>query len=78
MHVEGDTLFIEGTSNLALPEGTQPVYAEQRSLNFGRRFTLSSDLDTGGIDAKLANGVLNVRIPKTPAAQPRRIEVTAG
>ena len=78
VHVEGDTLFIEGTSNLALPEGTRPVYAEQRSLSFGRRFTLSGDLDAGAIDAKLANGVLTVRIPKTPAAQPRRIEVTAG
>jgi HSP20 family molecular chaperone IbpA len=76
--VEGDTLFVEGSSNLSLPEGTQPVYAEQRSLNFRRRFTLSRDLDTAAIDAKLANGVLKVRIPKTPAAQPRRIEVTAG
>jgi HSP20 family molecular chaperone IbpA len=78
VHVEGDTLFIEGASNLALPQGAQPVYAEQRSLAFRRRFSLSGDLDTSGIDARLANGVLTVRIPKTPAAQPRRIEVTAG
>ncbi len=78
VHVEGDTLFIEGVSNLALPQGAQPVYAEQRSLAFRRRFSLSGDLDTAGIDARLANGVLTVRIPKTPAAQPRRIEVKAG
>jgi HSP20 family molecular chaperone IbpA len=78
VHVEGDALFIEGASNLALPQGAQPVYAEQRSLAFRRRFSLSSDLDTAGIDARLANGVLTVRIPKTPAAQPRRIEVKAG
>ena len=76
--VEGDTLHVEGSSDLALPEGTQPVYAEQRSLNFRRHFSLSGDLDTEAIDAKLTNGVLRVRIPKTPAAQPRRIEVTAG
>ena len=78
VHVEGDTLFIEGTSNLALPQGAQPVYAEQRSLAFRRRFSLSGDLDTAAIDARLANGVLTVGIPKTPAAQPRRIEVKAG
>jgi len=78
VHVEGDTLFIEGSSNLALPQGTQPVYAEQRSLAFRRRFSLSGDLDTAGIEARLVNGVLTVRIPKTPAAQPRRIEVRAG
>jgi HSP20 family protein len=78
VRVEGDTLFISGTSNLALPQGAQPVYAEQRSLAFRRRFSLSGDLDSTAIDAKLANGVLEVRIPKTPAAQPRRIEVRPG
>ena len=44
VHVEGDTLLIEGTSSLALPQGTKPVYAEQRSLMFRRRFSLSGDL----------------------------------
>jgi HSP20 family protein len=78
VHVEGDTLLIEGSSDLALPQGTRPVYAEQRSLNFRRRFSLSGDLDTAAIDASLVNGVLTVRIPKTAAAQPRRIEVKAG
>ena len=78
VRVEGDTLFISGTSNLALPQGAQPVYAEQRSLAFRRRFSLSGDLDSTAIDAKLTNGVLEVRIPKTPAAQPRRIEVRPG
>jgi HSP20 family molecular chaperone IbpA len=78
VHVEGDTLFVEGTSNLALPQGAQPVYAEQRSLAFRRRFRLGPDLDPAGIEARLANGVLTVRVPKTPAAQPRRIEVKAG
>jgi HSP20 family protein len=78
VRVEGDTLFLSGTSNLALPQGAQPVYAEQRSLAFRRRFSLSGDLDASGIDAQLTNGVLKVRIPKTPAAQPRRIEVRSG
>jgi HSP20 family protein len=78
VHVEGDTLLLEGRSNLALPQGAQPVYAEQRSLAFRRRFSLSGDLDASGIDARLANGVLTVRIPKAPAAQPRRIDVKTG
>ena len=78
VRVEGETLFLSGTSNLALPQGAQPVYAEQRSLAFRRRFSLSGDLDASNIEANLANGVLRVRIPKTPAAQPRRIEVRPG
>lgn len=78
VRVEGDTLFLSGTSNLALPQTAQPVYAEQRTLAFRRRFSLSGDLDASAINAQLANGVLTVRIPKTPAAQPRRIEVRPG
>jgi HSP20 family protein len=78
VHIEGDTLLLSGTSNLALPQGAQTVYGEQRSLAFRRRFSLSGDLDASGIDARLVNGVLTVRIPKAPAAQPRRIEVVAG
>lgn len=78
VRVEGDTLVIEGRSQLELPKGAKPVYAEQRALNFQRRFALSGDLDTSKVDAKLANGVLMLRIPKTAAAQPRQIEVKAG
>jgi len=78
VRVEGDTLVIEGRTQLELPKDARPVYAEQRALSFRRRFALSGDLDTAKVDAKLANGVLMLRIPKTAAAQPRHIEVKAG
>ncbi|HZP10878.1 MAG TPA: Hsp20/alpha crystallin family protein [Nevskiaceae bacterium] len=78
LRVEGESLVIEGTSKLELPKGAKPVYAEQRALSFRRRFTLSTDLDAEKIEAKLANGVLMLRIPKTQAAQPRQIEVKVG
>lgn len=78
IEVEGDTLLIEAASRLELPKGAKPTYAEQRALAFRRRFTLSGDLDTERIDATIADGVLTVRIPKTKAAQPRRIDVRAG
>ena len=75
VEVEGDTLVIEGRSELSLPAGAKPVYAEQRSICFRRRFTMSGDLERDKIDAKLANGVLTLHIPKTEAAKPRRIKV---
>lgn len=78
VRVEGDTLVLEARSALELPKTAKPIYAEQRALNFRRRFTLSSDLDTDKIDATLANGVLTLRIPKAAAAQPRQIPVKAG
>lgn len=75
IEVEGDTLLIEGRSRLSLPERAKPVYAEQRSISFRRRFTLSGDLERDKIDAQLVNGVLKVQIPKAEAARPRRIAV---
>lgn len=78
VEVEGDTLLIEGRSRLNLPAAARPVYAEQRSVSFRRRFTMSGDLEREKIDARLDNGVLTLRIPKAEAAKPRRITVRSG
>jgi HSP20 family molecular chaperone IbpA len=75
--VEGDTLTIEGSVALNESERLQNVYAEIRVAQYKRSFVLSRDLDTEKIDAKLANGVLTLQIPKVERAKPRRIEVKA-
>ncbi|HET6315317.1 MAG TPA: Hsp20/alpha crystallin family protein [Burkholderiaceae bacterium] len=75
LKVEGDTLQIEGAISPQTPEGLEPVYAELRLARYRRSFTLSRELDAAHIDAKLANGVLTLRIPKHAHAQPRRIAV---
>ena len=76
--VEGDTLTIEGNVSLPVSEGMEPIYAEIRAPRYARSFTLSRDLDTAGIQAKLNQGVLELRIPKHQQAQPKRITVQAG
>jgi HSP20 family molecular chaperone IbpA len=76
--VEGDTLTLEGKVTLNESSDLQNVYAEIRVAQYKRTFVLSRDLDTEKIDAKLANGVLTLRIPKIEKARPRRIEVKAG
>lgn len=73
--VDGDTLRIEGEVVLDAPEGMEATYAEVRLARFRRAFTLSPELDTGGIQAQFRDGVLSLRIPKHAHAQPRRIEV---
>ena len=75
LQVDGDTLTIEGELNLALPEGMEASHAEVGLSRYRRTFTLSKELDTGKVNAELANGVLKLRIPKAEHAQPRRIEV---
>jgi HSP20 family molecular chaperone IbpA len=75
IHVEGDSLTIEGTVSAATPESMQAAYAEVRVPRYRRSFTLSRELDGGRIEAQLADGVLRLRIPKQEHAQPRRVSI---
>jgi HSP20 family protein len=42
---------------------------------FVRSFRLPEDADIGAIQAESRNGVLKVRVPKTPAPKPKTVEV---
>ena len=75
LHVEGDSLSIEGNVKLETPEALQATYAEVNCSRYRRVFTLSKELDPEKITAELAQGVLKLRIPKAEHAQPRRIEI---
>lgn len=75
LRIDGDTLTIEAPLGLDLPEGLEPVYAEVRSAQYRRSFTLSRELDPSRIEAKMQSGVLRLSIPKAEEAKPRRIEV---
>lgn len=46
--------------------------------SFTRAYTLPESLDEQKLSAELADGVLTVRIPKVPEAQPRKIQIAAG
>jgi len=73
--VDGRNLTIEAPLRLGEADSLVSVYAEVRANQFRRSFELSSDLDTGKIDAGLRDGVLTLRIPKLEQAKPRRVEV---
>ncbi len=73
--VEGDNLTIEGQAQIDVPDHLELLHREVRSPYFRRSFTLSRDLDPAKIEATLRNGVLQMHIPKSEAARPRRIEV---
>lgn len=44
---------------------------------FSRSFRLPEGYDLTGVTAEAAHGVLTVRVPKVPVAQPRKVEVVA-
>ena len=52
-------------------------YSERAFGTFCRRFTLGAAVDADKITATYKAGVLEVHIPKTAAAQPKRIAVQA-
>lgn len=78
VRVTGDNLLIEGAATVPVTGSMELVYGEIQSPQYRRSFTLSRELDPGKIEAKLANGVLNLRIPKAEEARPRRIDVSVG
>ena len=75
VHVEGETLVIEGELDLVTPEGLMASHTEVGLGRYRRVFTLSKELDSGKVSAELVQGVLKLRIPKAEHAQPRRIDV---
>lgn len=75
LHVEAETLTIEGDVAMVVPEGMSATHAEVSVPRYRRVFTLSKELDAGKVTAELAQGVLRLRIPKAEHAKPRRIDV---
>lgn len=53
----------------------QHLRSEYGIGDFHRTFTVSEAIDAEGISAELRNGVLTVRLPKSDAVKPRRIQV---
>ena len=78
LHVEADTLTIEGELALAMPDGMEATHVEVALPRYRRVFTLSKELDAGKVAAEFAHGVLKLRIPTAEHAQPRKIQVAVG
>jgi HSP20 family molecular chaperone IbpA len=71
-------LSIDGELASAPEAGWAPMHAEYRVGAYHREFTLSEDVEAEGISAKMRDGVLELRLPKSAKRRPRRIEITNG
>jgi len=76
VQLEKGQLTIEATRQ-GTPEGT-PLAEEFRPADYARVFAIPQGIDASKIDAQLSNGVLRLRLPKSEALKPRRIEVRTG
>jgi len=76
INVADNVLSIEGRVTLQEYEDLNPVYTEYNVGNYARRFTLSNEIDTERIKARMTNGVLELELPKAERAKPKRITVS--
>lgn len=77
--LNGNLLTISGKREADHHEDGDAYFAIERSYgSFARSFTMPESVDGAGVTADLKNGVLTVRIPKKPEAQPRRIAIGNG
>ena len=74
--IDDGVLTIEGERKQEKEEkGTRYHRVERTYGKFVRRLTVPSDVAQGEVAADFKDGVLNVRLPKSPAAKPHTIDV---
>lgn len=76
IQLDDGVLTIEGQVDVKEYDNVTPLYTEYNVGNYVRRFTLSNDIDSDRIVARMQHGVLALEIPKAERAKPRRISVT--
>lgn len=75
--VENRELRIEGRTHLAPPEGHTLAWEEFPQRFYRRTFSLSDQMDTENIRARMSKGVLELTIPVREEAKARKVEVAA-
>jgi len=76
VEIENNTLLIEAERKTESSEDMQVLHRERANhARFVRSFTLGESVKSDAINAQLVDGVLELTIPKSEKALPRRINV---
>jgi HSP20 family protein len=75
LHVDKDTLHINGNRSDAGYGTAQDDYREMPPLNYYRAFTISDEIDRDKISASMNSGVLKVVLPKSERVKPKKIDI---
>jgi HSP20 family protein len=76
--LKNDELTVRASVSPPEQTGAKLVYAEYGVGDYERTFQLSDAIDRQRIEAKVKDGVLRVRLPKSDHAQTKKINVLAG
>lgn len=77
IEVAGRTLRVRGERRLEPSAKTEPVLNEISYGRFEREFTLPEEIDAQHVQATYRHGMLELVLPLSEGARPRRIEVKA-
>jgi HSP20 family protein len=76
--VEDGVLTIKGEREAESEVKEGDYYQCERTYgNFSRSINLPSNVDAGKIEASFEDGVLEIHLPKTPEAKPKKVKVSA-
>lgn len=78
LSVTGDSVFIRASRKVDPPAGYTAHRRERSAYAFKHAWKLPAPVDSQKADAQLRDGVLTIKLPKSPNAQPKQISVKAG
>jgi HSP20 family protein len=75
--IDGQRVTIEGECQQANEQrqGEQVVYSERSTRRYQRSFTLPSEVEDAGAEAKLEDGVLRLSLPKRQGGAAKRLTI---
>jgi HSP20 family protein len=73
--VKDNSLTISGERKKTPPKDAKLLLEERSSGKFERNYLLNDKVDVEGIQAQTANGLLIIKIPKSPEVKPRQITI---
>lgn len=76
--VERNVLQVRALRQRQAREGVETVISERPTGVFSRQLFLADTLDTDNLQAAYDNGVLELRIPVSEKAKPRKISIGSG
>ncbi|MHA7838905.1 MAG: Hsp20/alpha crystallin family protein [bacterium] len=77
VHLERGTLRLDAQLATLPGNDWRPLHTEYRFGSYHREFRISEGVDASGVSAKMKNGVLELRLPKSEEHKPRSIPVQA-
>jgi HSP20 family protein len=75
--IEQGSLTIRGERRDEAPQGYAVHRKERAAVHFARSIALPARVESDKVEAKLSNGILELRLPKVAAERPRQISVKA-